>query len=174
MLCRMMAVVVMLGVCGLVRAADTPEPVDYKKIKDLVPAELVGLKRTECNGQKMKMGEMNMSMVTARFTKDEGSDKAPRVELVIQDYGAMPQVLEGMAAWTAMEMDQEGDEGHHKSCKISGFPALEQYTKASKHAQVMVLVAKRFLLTIQMDNIAPDQIRKTAEALPLAKLAELK
>lgn len=182
MLVRMMLAAVMFGGFATFvsaqekkddAAAPKTEAVDFRKLKELMPAELNGLKRSDCKGEKNKIGEMSISQVTATFKKDD-NDGSPRVEVQVMDYSSMEMAKGLAAAWTAVEIDKESDDGFEKTVKVKDNPGFLTWQKDGKHGQVQLLVGKRYIVTVQTDNVPSEQVIKVAEALPLDKLAALK
>jgi hypothetical protein len=173
--------VVGVGVAGVARAdepAKTEEAakgqsIDFRKIKEWMPAELNGLKRSECNGERNKVGEMSVTQVTAEFKKgdDEGS---PHIQVQVLDYNNLEFSKAAAAAWTLIEVDKESDGGFEKTLKIKGSPALLKWEKEQKHGNVSILVGGRYIVTVNTDNVPSEQVIKVAEGLALEKLAELK
>jgi len=177
------AMLTIVGLVGLVRAednadgkkADAPktEAVDFRKLKELVPAELSGMKRSSCNGERNKVGEMSISQVTASFKKDD-NDGSPKVELTVIDYSNLEMAKGMAAAWTTIEIDKDSDDGFEKTVKVKGNPGFFTWRKDGKRGEVQLMVGQRYIMTVQTDNIASDDVIKTVEALPLDKLAALK
>jgi hypothetical protein len=164
-----------------VRAEDKPaasqpakvEAVDYKKLKELMPADAAGLKRTDNSGEKNKLGDFQLSTAKATYTKE--GDNAPEVTIEIIDYGGAPGMSEGIAAWTQMEVDRDSDNGHEKTLKIKDkYPAYESFQKEGQSGNLQIYVAKRFIVTITTSNLPAEQLQKTAEAISLDKLEALK
>ena len=173
-----LAALIVAGLIGLVRADDKEaapkaDAVDFRKLKELMPAELTGMKRTECSGEKTKAGEMSFSHVTAQFKKGDGDD-APHAEVQVMDYSSAEMAQGFSAAWTAIEIDKESDDGFEKTIKVAGNPGFETWKKDGKHGEVQLLVGKRFIVTVQTYNLPAEQVIKVVEALPLDKLAALK
>jgi hypothetical protein len=174
-----LAAVVLLGLMGVVRADDKKDDaakadaVDFRKLKELMPAELNGAKRTAVSGEKTKAGELSISHATATYKKGDGND-AEKIEVQIMDYSNGEMAAGLAAAWTTLEIDKETDDGFEKTIKVSGNPGFESWKKGSKRGEVQLLVGKRFIVTVQTTNIPDDQVVKVAEALPLDKLAALK
>ena len=131
------------------------------------------MKRTECSGEKTKAGEMSFSHVTAQFKKGDGDD-APHAEVQVMDYSSAEMAQGFSAAWTAIEIDKESDDGFEKTIKVAGNPGFETWKKDGKHGEVQLLVGKRFIVTVQTYNLPAEQVIKVVEALPLDKLAALK
>lgn len=149
------------------------QPVDFRKLKELMPEQLVDLKRTDVTGQKLNMGDVKLSQAHASY--EGGSEEEPSsVNVDVTDYGAQPDMVEGMAYWKEMEMDQESDEGYQRTVKIGQWPALESYQNEGKSGSLHVFVADRFLVLIDISNLPAEQTLKIAEQLQLDKLAELK
>lgn len=150
-------------------------PIDYKKLKDLIPDKLTDLRRTNLEGQKISAGELNMSQATAQFgPAEEGKENAPEAHVEITDYSATKGMAEGLTAWQSLNIDKEGDSGIEKTLKIEDQPAYETWQADSKSGQVMIFVAKRYLVNVNASNVTADQLKKLAESLPIKKLAELK
>ena len=82
------------------------EPVDFRKLKEALPAELLGIRRTEANGEKNAMGGFKISQARGTYTTD--ADNAPRIEVTYTDYSGTQGMADAMAAWSKMEIDREG------------------------------------------------------------------
>jgi hypothetical protein len=167
-----------VGVIGVARAEDKKEApktetVDFRKLKEIMPTELNGLKRSECNGERNKIGELSISQVNATFKKGD-DEKAPKVDVQVIDY-SNPEMAKGMsAAWSTVEIDKESDDGFEKTVKIKGNPGFLSWQKNGNHGQVNMLVGGRYVVSMSTENVASGDVIKMAEALPLDKLAALK
>jgi hypothetical protein len=160
------------------KPAETPKAtsVDLRKLKELLPAELNNLKRTEHNGEKNAFGGMSVSTAKAEYkkNKDQDDEKEPSINVELIDYGGV-EFAKGLAmAWTMTEVDKESDSGYEKTVKIKGNPGMETWEKEGKRGRVQVLVGNRFILTVETTNIPSEQVMKVVEALPLDKIAALK
>ena len=151
--------------------ADKPQPIDYKKLKELMPDKLLDQQRTKLEGEKISIGEFIMSQATATFGD---KDDAPRFEVQFIDYSASKAMAEGMTAWKSIEIDKEGDDGFERTTKIAEQPAFQSFQKEGKSGQVNIFVAGRYLVTVQLNNVTGDDVKKVGDALPIAKLVELK
>jgi hypothetical protein len=165
----------------LVRAEDKPAsqpakvpPVDFRKLKEVIPAELGGVKRSNIEGEKISLGEFVMTHAKGEFVKPDAKEGDPELHVEIMDYGSAPGMGDAMAAWQNIEIDKESDKGYERTAKIADQPAYVTYQNESKSGQVQMWVNHRFLLSLNTQNIPGDQLTKTAESLPIAKLAELK
>lgn len=161
---------------AVLRAEDPPkaaESVDFRKLKELMPADVAGMKRTACNGERNKLGEISVTTVTATYGGGD-DEKAPKIEIQAIDYSGTQMAAGLAAAWSLAEIDKESDDGFEKTVKVGGNPGFFTWQKESKHGQVQILVGKRYIVSVQTDNVPSDKILKIAESLPLDKIAALK
>ena len=172
---------VTLGAVQLTSAGEPPPasqpakkpPVDFRKLKEVVPAELAGVKRSSNEGEKINIGELNVSQVNAQFQKAEPAENDPQVSLQIVDYAAAPEMGNVLTVWQQMNIDKESDGGYEKTTKIKEHPAYEQYQNDGKRGELQVWVAQRFYVNLQTTNLTAEQFKKLAESLPIEKLVEL-
>ena len=166
----------MVLAAGVVRAEEPAppavEPIDYKKLKAWLPADLAGQKRTNAEGQKMGMGEVKMSQAEGKYGQSDG-DAPKTLELSVIDYGATKGMIEGLSAFASMDIDQDGDKGFQKTVKLGEYRALLTYDTESKRGEATVFVAKRFIVKVTLNNLPPEDVQKTAESLKLDDLAKL-
>ena len=148
-------------------------PIDFKKLKEMLPETLAGVKRTEATGEKTAFGEMKFSQARAIYAKDAEKADAPRLELQIIDYGTNKKMIEGLAMWTKTEIDTESDDGYQKSTKVKDQPAMEQYQIQSKTGTLLLVVGERFFVTITTMNIPAEQFKKIGDELKIKELAAL-
>lgn len=154
-------------------ASQPAGPIDFRKLKEMLPDTLAGVKRTEATGEKTGFGEMKFSQARGTYAKDADKDDAPRIELQILDYGTNKQMIEGMAIWTKMEVDTESDTGYQKSTKVQEQPAMEQYQNDGKTGTLQLLVGERFFVTVTTMNLTAEQFKKIGDELKLKELAAL-
>lgn len=158
-------------------AAEAPkagEPVDFRKLKELMPAELGGLKRTQNNGQRISTDEMTLVTVEAAYSNEADAEKEspPSISLNVLDYGKS-ELTKAASAWTSMKIDNESDTGYQKTTKVQDCPAMEQYDTSNKQGSLMIVVSDRMVINLTASNMPVEQFKKLGEALPLKKIAEL-
>lgn len=148
------------------------EPVDPVKFDALIellpsPSEWTA---TEPKGATQQMGQWKISEASRHYTKGEGQDQQ-KIDVTLVDGSYVPMVY---APFTAMaNFAQESTEGYAKGMKIDGQPAFEEWKKKSKNAKLIVLVADRFLLTIEGSNVTPEVVRNWAGLIGTKKIAAL-
>ena len=172
------SIIVLFAAVQFVRA-DQPatkpaDPVDFRKLKDVLPTELLGIKRTDASGERNAMGDVKMSHAHGAFVKDADKDDSPRVEVDITDYSGTNGMAEAMASWSKLEIDRESDTGYEKTTKVGEYPAFETYQNDGKAGQLQVFVAGRFIVQVTTNNVPADQLKKIGDELKLEKLAALK
>lgn len=147
------------------------DPVDFKKLKELLPDTVAGLKRSNAEGSKQGMAGMKLSQAQGTYS-EEGKDQNATV--TINDYGAMPGMLEGMSGWMNMEIDNDSDTQSSKTLTINGYKAYEEYNKQDKSGHIIVVVGNRFWVEVQVNSgIDADALKATAESLKLKELEAL-
>lgn len=168
------------SLCVHVRAEDPKktEPVDFRKLKELLPSTLLGLKRANAEGQKTKVGDFSMSTATATYegAKKDGDNAdadAPHIEVTIVDYSGT-QAGDLAAAWAQADIDKETDGGYEKTLKVAGNPAYETWQSEGKSGALQLYVGKRYIVTVNATGLEKEKTVEAAKALPLDKLAALK
>lgn len=145
------------------------DPVKFDALIALLP-EPAGWTASEPKGQTTTMATWKVSNASRRYSKGTGRD-APRIKLELVDGGYVPMVY---APFTMMsKFSQESTEGHTKGVTVDGHPAVEKWTKKSQHAELTILIADRFLVTISGDDTTPESVREWAGLIGLAKVAAL-
>jgi hypothetical protein len=155
-------------------ASQPSEPVDFRKLKELLPAELAGIKRTDAKGERTAFGELKLSVARGEYYKEVENGDSPSINIEITDFGATKGMAEAMTYWTQLDIDQEGDGGYEKSKKINGHAALEKFQTEGKSGSLQIFVANRFLVNITSNHVGVEEFRKIGEALKLDDLAALK
>lgn len=157
----------------------TVEPVDFRELRDLLPAELAGLPRAEATGEKTGAMGMTVSMAEAQYrpANDDGSSSPPSLDVKITDVGAMRGMgMMGLAAWTMAEVDKETADGFERTAKYQGQPAFEKFSDSDgyRNGNVQVIVGGRFMVEVSGDNLDFDRIKGALDAIPLKKLEAMK
>ena len=145
-------------------------PMDFRKLKEFMPAEVNGIKRSKNEGEKVSFGEFTMSQATAEYAKAEPAENDPRIEIQIMDYAASPEMGAAITAWSQLQIDKDSDAGYERTLKIKDQPAYETYQNEGKNGQVQIWVEKRFYLNLQTTNLSGDDVKKLVESLPIDKL----
>ncbi|MFC5412675.1 transposase [Larkinella bovis] len=146
------------------------ETVDFRKLKELLPADADGLTRKEATGEKNGMAGFNISTAKGEYRNDDDSQS---IEVNIVDAGGTGALM-GLAAWSIIEVDKETENGYEKTTKFGDYKSYEKYDNGSKSGEIAVLVNDRFIVTAKGTGVEMAKIKATLEDVGLSKLAEMK
>ena len=146
------------------------ETIDFRKLKDLLPADADGLARKEATGEKNGAAGFNVSTAEGKYGNEDGSET---IELTIVDAGGGAMLM-GLAAWSMIEVDKETENGYEKTSKIGDNKSYEKYDNKEKNGEVAVLVNKRFIVTAEGRGVSMEKIKAALDDVDLDKLEDLK
>jgi hypothetical protein len=141
-------------------------PVDFRKLKDMLPDSLEGMRRTEASGQSGEAMGMKGSSATASYS--DGGNANLHVE--IADMGSLSG-LASLAAKFDPNMEKETDTGYERTSKVNGNIVHERYDRRAKSGEVSVIVANRFAVTVQGSGVEPATLTGAVRDLDISKLA---
>jgi len=147
-------------------------PVDFRELKALLPETVGNLKRTNIEGEKVAAMGMNISNANADYSDAENSTS---IDLKITDLGSVSG-LSGMAAygWYMVDIDKEDDNGYEKTITYKGNKGYEKYDTQGKYGELSILVAKRFIVEANGNNVSMDQMKAAVDMIDLGKLESWK
>jgi len=147
-------------------------PVDFRELKSLFPETVGNLKRTNLEGEKVAAMGMNISNANANYSDDENGIS---IDLKITDLGSVSG-LSGMAAygWYMVDIDKEDETGYEKTITYKGSKGYEKYDNEGKYGELSILVAKRFIVEANGNNVSMDQIKSAVDNIDFGKLESWK
>jgi len=147
------------------------ETVDYKLLKDLLPENAAGLKRTNASGEKTAAMGIQVSNAEGQYSDDQGKN----ITLKVTDIGSMTG-LAGMAAyaWAMTDMDRESDSGYEKTSTFNGYKSHEKWNKDSNSGEISVLIGNRFVAEASGSGIDMNALKDALGKLDLKKLDGMK
>ncbi len=151
----------------------TVDPVDFRALRDLLPATLAGLPRAEATGEKTGAMGMTISKAEGEYRGEGG----PSLNVTITDMGALRGMgMISMAAWTMAQVDKETADGFERTTKYDGHPAYEKFsgTESNRNGNIQVVVASRFLVEVDGNGMDFKDIKSAMESLPIKKLEGMK
>jgi len=164
------AVFVLLTLGFALQLLSQPKPVDPVNWRELVPflPDIEGWKaRGEAKGSTVNTGNFKITQVQKKFTNNGN-----RLEIQITDGGYIQMAYAGFKAMFAFEFDTSDE--YTRKTKIMDFPAIENFKYKSKLAMLMILVADRFLVQLEVRGLKDTSVLKAiALTLALDKLAAL-
>jgi hypothetical protein len=143
-------------------------PVGFQELQTALPS-VSGWEMDKPRGEKMTM-PVAFSQTEATYTKGDST-----VNVKIVD-SAFSQLL--IAPWSMFlttGYEKQTSDGYEKSVNVGGNPGFEKWESDSKDGELNLVVAKRFLVTINGDSI-PDMkvLQEFASKVDTGKLASLK
>jgi hypothetical protein len=145
------------------------KPVDMGKLKDMLPAELAGMKRTNASSERNQMMGIDMAKAEANYEAGEGS-----IKIAIMDMGNLSGSMRmGMAGWTMQQYSRETDSGYEKTITYNGYKGVEQYDNSSKQGELRLFVADRFIVELNGYQTTMEAMKKALDKIDLKKLAAL-
>lgn len=151
-------------------SSQTPKQVDPVNWRELIPF-LVDLPGFEAGGKPegstMTMGNYKVSQAEREYSS---GDKELRITIIDGAYAQMAYAGIKMA----MNFEIDTSDEYVKKVTIKGFPGIEKYEYEDKDGQIMLLVAERFVVQVEGENV-PDtsELKKITEGLDLEGLAKL-
>jgi hypothetical protein len=147
-------------------------PVDFRELKSLLPESIGDLKRSNLEGEKVAAMGMNISTANADYND---ADNNISIDIKITDLGSVSG-LSGLAAygWYMVDIDKENETGYEKTITYKGNKGYEKYDNEGKHGELNILVAKRFVVEANGNNVSMDQMKTAVDMIDVGKLESWK
>lgn len=145
------------------------EPVNFRKLKELLPEKVAGYERTNASGESA--GAMGI-----KFSKAEGSYKnadGQTMRFQITDTGGLGMGLMSMAAWSTITIDKEDDNGYERSTTLNGYKSFEKYRKRNESSELNVLAENRFVINASCRGCSMETLRDIVGAMDFNALKNL-
>lgn len=150
------------------------DTVPVKALRDMLPDELIGMKRTDITASKNSAMGITISSAEAKY---EGNDPEDYQTLTIniQDIGSMQTVARMGLGWLNAETYTENEDGFNRTVEYRGHKGVETFEDngASARGNKMVFVAERFLIDINTKNLPFEKIDDVLETLPIDDLEKM-
>lgn len=157
----------LITINSLAQEQKTVEPINWRELvgflKDIPGWEAEG----DPTGQTMSMGMYSATTVEREYTS---GDKTLIIRII--DGGLAQLAYAGFNMMRQFEVDTS--EEYVKKIEIQGYPGVDRYSYEYNEGTVMLLVAERFLVEIEISEVEnTDDAKEAAGALELDKLADL-
>lgn len=147
------------------------EPVDYELLKDLLPKKLKKMQRVDIFGETSSMLGIKTSNARAEY---EGKNEA-QMEIKITDMGTIKGLASmAMAAWVAADIEKESDDGFERTIDYKGYKAYTKYSKSREHGEYKVLVAGRYLVEVEGEQVEMKLVERAIDKINIKKLEKMK
>ena len=74
----------------------------------------------------------------------------------------------------ATDVDRETTTGYEKTTRYSGHKAMEKYDRSSKHGEISVMVADRFVVAAEGNGVDMDALKNAVGQVNLGRLESMK
>ena len=162
----------MEGVAGAM-SGTTPdgkpvEPVRFQELQAALP-DVSGWQRGEPTGERMT-SPVPFSQTEANYTMGDAN-----VTVKVVDSAFSQMLIAPWSMFLTAGYERESSDGYEKSVVVGGNPGFERYNTAGKDGELNIVLAKRFLVTIEGDNIADTKVlHDFASKIDTGKLDALK
>ena len=147
------------------------QPVDYQDLKKLLPRKLRGMKQVDVQGGRNSMFGIRLTHAEAEF---EGKKDA-MMTVKITDFGTVKGLVgKAMLAWMSAEIDNDSDKGFERTVEHKGHKGFQKYNYNNKEGKFSIIIAQRFLVEVEGENVSMKSIIKGMNSVNLKKLAKLK
>jgi hypothetical protein len=144
------------------------EPVSFQALQTALP-ELSGWERSTPTGERMT-APIAFSEAETHYTMGETN-----VSVKIVDSAFSQMLVSPWAMFLTAGYERESSEGYEKSVNVGGNPGFERWNKDSKTGELNLVVAKRYLVTVEGDNISDTKVlHEFASKIDAGKLDALK
>ncbi len=143
------------------------QPVDFHRLKEMLPEKIGGMRRTEASGQSGEAMGIKGSSATARY---EGGDGSLQIE--ISDLGSLSG-LAGLAGKFDPNMEKETDTGYERTKRVDGQLVHERYDRRARSGEVSVILNNRFSVTVNGSGVDAGVLTGALKEVDLSKLATM-
>ena len=144
------------------------EAVGTDRLKPLAPESLAGLPRTSLAAEKSAAMGLQVSNVRAEYAEGER-----RINLEISDAAGATGIM-GLASWAMVQTEREDASGYEKTYQADGNMVHEEWDAGSRRGQYSVIVAGRFVVKVEGDNLDMDDLKAVVSEIDLDALAAMK
>lgn len=144
------------------------EPIDFRKLKELLPETLAGMKRTDASAQSGEAMGIKGSSATARYTDGAGAS----LNVDISDMASLSG-LAGLASRLAPSMQKETDAGYERTSKLNGQIVHERYDRRTKNGEISIILAERFNVAVRGNGVDAPTLRTAISQIDMAGLVAL-
>jgi hypothetical protein len=144
------------------------DPVSFQALQTALP-ELAGWERSAPTGERMT-APVAFSEAETHYTRGDTN-----VTVKIVDSAFSQLLVAPWAMFLTAGYERESSEGYEKSVNVGGNPGFERWNKDSRTGELNLVVAKRYLVTVEGDNLSDTQVlHEFASKIDAGQLSSLK
>lgn len=153
-------------------AAERPpaEPVNFRVLRDLLPAEAAGMEQAEVDGATDGAMGFSISRVEATYPGADGT----QIDIGIMDYGAIPSMAMMGLGWTMADIDRESGSSYERTVSFGGSRGYRSYDTDARSGEFSLVVADRFHVEVTGSGVEDEDLEAALRAVDLSALADLR
>ena len=144
------------------------DPIDFRRLRDLLQESAAGLDRGETEGSKE--GAMGFTVSKASADYSDGADANATV--TVTDMGGIQMAMMMGLAWTMVEKDSETGTKIERTMDFEGNPAYLEYDSDGGRGSLQVLIADRFVVEAKGSGLEADQLEALVRSVGLDTLED--
>ena len=137
---------------------------DPEVLKAYLPGAVAGYARTDVSSESSAAGGMGAE---GTYQKGEAS-----LRLGVTDMGATGAIA-GLAGAFNVQGSKEANGRYEKVGKVNGRMTTESYDRGAKHGEYSVMVADRFMVHAEGDNVGIDELKAAVGSVDMGRLEGL-
>lgn len=143
------------------------EPVNFRELKKILPAEINGMPRSDESGETSNMMGIGISTTEARY-----GTGSPSMLVKVTDTGGAGVLLLSLASFTNLNIDKEGPEGSERTLEIDGHKAIEKVRKngGALSSSLTVMVDQRFIVSLEGQGMDAAPLAEAFRKMDLSLL----
>ena len=144
------------------------QPVTFQQLQTALP-EVAGWERSTPTGERMT--------APVPFSEAEADYKAgdANVTVKIVDSAFSQMLIAPWSMFLSAGYEKQTSDGYEKSVSVNGNPGFERWNSADKDGELNIVVAKRYLVTVEGQDLTDTKpLHEIAARIDAAKLAALK
>lgn len=142
-------------------------PIPHERLMQLMPSP-EGWETSERRGELKRLGEADISRaLTLYSTEAEGETR--RIKLEIVDGNGVSSVYTPFALFAHAR--ENAPEVHRIQFEHEGHPILGEWDSSTGNARVVLLVARRFRVSLNGEHITPQVVRQYLQSIDVKQLA---
>jgi hypothetical protein len=153
----------------LIGVKETAGVVDFRELRNAIPAQADGFSRGEATGERNAAMGIEVSQARATFTSGRGES----FEMSIMDSGTGLASL-GMTAWALAQIDRETDQGFERTTRFEGMPAFEKSERRGSgvSSEMQVIIEGRIIVRAE-GAVGIETLRAAVSRVDFAGLKRL-
>jgi Yip1 domain/zinc-ribbon domain len=156
-----------LGAVGKIMSGGKDvQPIDFHRLKDMLPEALPGMQRLEVSGQGGEAMGLKGSSASARYS--DGKDASITIE--IADMASLSG-LRALASRFDPNIEKETDTGYERTRRVDGQLVHERYDRASRSGELGIVLADRYAVTVRGHGVPAEALAGALKRVDLTRLA---